>query len=60
MFTLDWELPHFSEAERNEAFPFLEPMLEGDVPVEAFNEGDMIVVGDVERCFERMCHYADL
>ena len=59
-FTLEWELPHFSEEERNEAFPFLKPMLEGNVPIDAFNEGDMIVVGDVDRCFEKMCHYADL
>jgi len=59
-FTLEWELPHFSEEERNEAFPFLKPMLDGNVPIDAFNEGDMIVVGDVDRCFEKMCHYADL
>ena len=59
-FTLDWELPHFSQEERDNAFPHMKPMLEGDVPIDAFNDGDMIVVGDVERCFEKMCHYADL
>ena len=59
-FTLDWELPHFSPEEQHDAFPLLKPMLEGTVPVEAFDEGDMIVVGDPERCFEKMKHYADL
>ena len=34
--------------------------MEGDIPIESFDNGDMIVVGDPERCFEKMKHYADL
>ena len=34
--------------------------MEGKVPVEHFHEADMLVVGDPERCFEKMKHYADL
>ena len=59
-FTLDWEMPHFSPEEREAQFPYLNPLMQGEVPVEAFDQGDMIVVGDPERCFEKMKHYADL
>jgi len=59
-FTIDWELPHLSEAERDEIFPLMKPLIDGDIPVETFHEADMIIVGDPERCFEKMCHYADL
>ena len=34
--------------------------MEGNIPIESFDDGDMIVVGDPERCFEKMKHYADL
>ena len=53
-------MPNVSEAEREAAFPLLEPLLEGDIPIEQFHDADMIVVGDPERCFEKMKHYADL
>ena len=59
-FTLDWELTHLSPEERGEVFPLMKPLIEGDIPVEHFHDADMIVVGDPERCFEKMCHYADL
>ncbi|MGP0030519.1 MAG: LLM class flavin-dependent oxidoreductase [Acidimicrobiales bacterium] len=59
-FTLDWELEHLSPAERDATFPLLKPLLEGEVPVQHFHEADMLVVGDPERCYEKMKHYADL
>ena len=59
-FTLQWELPHLSEQERESAFPLLKPLIEGDVPIERFDNADMIVIGDTERCIEKMKHYADL
>ena len=59
-FTLQWELPHLSEHERESAFPLLKPLIEGDVPIERFDNADMIVIGDTERCIEKMKHYADL
>ena len=34
--------------------------IDGDIPIDHFHGADMIVVGDPERCFEKMCHYADL
>ena len=38
----------------------MKPLLEGNIPIEHFHDADMIVVGDPERCFEKMKHYADL
>lgn len=59
-FTLDWELPHLSPAERERTFPFLNPILEGNVPVREFNDGDMILIGDAETIVRKAKHYADL
>jgi alkanesulfonate monooxygenase SsuD/methylene tetrahydromethanopterin reductase-like flavin-dependent oxidoreductase (luciferase family) len=59
-FTLDWELVHLTPEEQNQVFPLMKPLLEGNIPIEHFHEADMIVVGDAERCFQKMKHYADL
>src|SRR4029078_6838107 len=59
-FTLDWELPHLSKEEQDATFPLLKPLMEGNIPIEAFHQGDMIVVGDPDQCFNTMKHYADL
>jgi alkanesulfonate monooxygenase SsuD/methylene tetrahydromethanopterin reductase-like flavin-dependent oxidoreductase (luciferase family) len=59
-FTLDWELPHLSPEERDSAFPLLNPLMQGNVPVDTFNSADMIVIGDAETCIRKMKRYADL
>ena len=59
-FNLQWELPQITPEEADRIFPLLKPLYDGNIPVEQFDEGDMIVVGDPERCFEKMKHYADL
>jgi alkanesulfonate monooxygenase SsuD/methylene tetrahydromethanopterin reductase-like flavin-dependent oxidoreductase (luciferase family) len=59
-FTLAWELPHLSQEEQDATFPLLKPLMEGNIPIEHFDDGDMIIVGDPDRCFEKMKHYADL
>jgi alkanesulfonate monooxygenase SsuD/methylene tetrahydromethanopterin reductase-like flavin-dependent oxidoreductase (luciferase family) len=59
-FTLDWELAHLSPEERDRTFPLLKPLLDGEVPVEPFDRADMIIVGDPERCYRKLAHYADL
>jgi alkanesulfonate monooxygenase SsuD/methylene tetrahydromethanopterin reductase-like flavin-dependent oxidoreductase (luciferase family) len=59
-FTIDWELVHLSPEEQNQVFPLMKPLLEGKIPIEHFHDADMIVVGDAERCFQKMKHYADL
>jgi alkanesulfonate monooxygenase SsuD/methylene tetrahydromethanopterin reductase-like flavin-dependent oxidoreductase (luciferase family) len=59
-FTIEWELPHLSKAEQDQIFPLMKPLLENNIPIDHFHDADMIVVGDPERCYEKMCHYADL
>ena len=59
-FNLQYELPEISPEEADLVFPLLKPLYEGNIPVEQFHEGDMIIVGDPQRCFEKMKHYADL
>jgi alkanesulfonate monooxygenase SsuD/methylene tetrahydromethanopterin reductase-like flavin-dependent oxidoreductase (luciferase family) len=59
-FTLEWEFPNIPKEEADKTFPLLNPLIEGDVPVEHFDTADMIVVGDPEECFNKMKHYADL
>ena len=59
-FTLQWELPHFSQEERDAVFPLLTRNAEGRFTPSQFNDADMIIVGNPERCLEKMLHYADL
>ncbi len=59
-FTLDWELPHLSKEEQESAFPLLNPLMKGEIPLQHFHDADMLVVGDPERCYQKMKHYADL
>jgi len=59
-FTLEWELPHLSDAEKEQSFPLLNPLIAGEIPLEAFHEADMLVVGDPDQCLKKMKHYADL
>ncbi len=59
-FTLEWEFPHFSQEEKDRVFPLLTARANGEFDVAKFDDADMIIVGDPERCYEKMCHYADI
>ncbi|MFD9307406.1 LLM class flavin-dependent oxidoreductase [Streptomyces sp. NPDC060048] len=59
-FTLEWELPHLSPEERERTFPLLTPILEGNVPVREFGDGDMILIGDAQTIVTKAKRYADL
>ena len=59
-FTIEWELPHLPQEEKDKAFPLLKPMMNGDVDTRAFSDADMIIVGDPDRCYEKMVKYAQL
>ncbi|HEX5268375.1 MAG TPA: LLM class flavin-dependent oxidoreductase [Acidimicrobiales bacterium] len=59
-FTLEWELPHFSEEQKDQAFPLLRQSMEGSFDPRSFSEADMIIVGDPDQCFEKMVRYAEL
>jgi alkanesulfonate monooxygenase SsuD/methylene tetrahydromethanopterin reductase-like flavin-dependent oxidoreductase (luciferase family) len=59
-FTIEWELPHLTKEQQDQTFPLLKRQLEGDFDAKEFDEADMIVVGDPERCLQKMLHYEDL
>jgi alkanesulfonate monooxygenase SsuD/methylene tetrahydromethanopterin reductase-like flavin-dependent oxidoreductase (luciferase family) len=59
-FTLEWELPHLSQEERDRVFPLLKPLMDGQIPVKVFDDADMIVIGDVDTVISKMKRYADL
>jgi alkanesulfonate monooxygenase SsuD/methylene tetrahydromethanopterin reductase-like flavin-dependent oxidoreductase (luciferase family) len=59
-FTLEWELPNLSQAERDATFPLLKKQIEGNFDVRDFHEADMIIVGDPDQCLEKMLRYQSL
>jgi alkanesulfonate monooxygenase SsuD/methylene tetrahydromethanopterin reductase-like flavin-dependent oxidoreductase (luciferase family) len=59
-FTLQWEMPHFTQAEKDAIFPLLKSQAEGKLDPKVFSDADMIVVGDPDQCFEKMIKYQDL
>jgi alkanesulfonate monooxygenase SsuD/methylene tetrahydromethanopterin reductase-like flavin-dependent oxidoreductase (luciferase family) len=56
-FTIKWELPHLPPEEQEKAFPLLKKHAEGNLNPKAFNDVDMIIVGDPERCLEKFLKY---
>ena len=59
-FTIEWEFPNLPQEARDAAFPLLKRQMEDDFDPKEFSDGDMIIVGDPERCIEKMMHYANL
>lgn len=59
-FTIEWELPNMPQEEIDRVFPFLQKQVEGGVPIEEFDAADMIVVGDPERCLQKMRRYEEI
>ncbi|MCH2173706.1 LLM class flavin-dependent oxidoreductase [Myxococcota bacterium] len=55
-FIMDWEYPAFAPGESvsiEEAFPMMAR------PVEEFDQADMIIVGEPERCIEKLVRFAE-
>jgi alkanesulfonate monooxygenase SsuD/methylene tetrahydromethanopterin reductase-like flavin-dependent oxidoreductase (luciferase family) len=59
-FTLQWEMPHFSQEEKDKVFPLLRASSEGKFNPRGFSDADMIVVGDPDQCLEKMLKYEAL
>ena len=59
-FTLEWEMPHFTDAEKDAVFPLLKMQESGKFDPKIFNDADMIVVGDPDQCLEKMIKYHEL
>ncbi|WP_236794692.1 LLM class flavin-dependent oxidoreductase [Amycolatopsis sp. GM8] len=59
-FTIEWELQHLPQEEQDKVFPQRAAMRDGKFDPKSFHEADMIIVGDPERCLQKMKRYADL
>jgi alkanesulfonate monooxygenase SsuD/methylene tetrahydromethanopterin reductase-like flavin-dependent oxidoreductase (luciferase family) len=58
-FTLEWEFPNLSPEEQKEVFPMLEPAVDAEVDVKAYEEEDMIICGTPEMCLEKILRYEE-
>lgn len=58
-FTLEWELPNLSQEEQKEVFPLLKDQIEGEVPVDRYQDEDMIICGTPEMCLEKILRYEE-
>jgi alkanesulfonate monooxygenase SsuD/methylene tetrahydromethanopterin reductase-like flavin-dependent oxidoreductase (luciferase family) len=56
-FTLQWELANLPEEEQQKIFPLLEPVIKGEVPVEHYQNEDMIIIGTPEECLQKILRY---
>jgi alkanesulfonate monooxygenase SsuD/methylene tetrahydromethanopterin reductase-like flavin-dependent oxidoreductase (luciferase family) len=56
-FTLQWELPMLSPEEQKKVFPLLEPIIAGQVPVEHYQNEDMIIIGTPDECLQKILRY---
>lgn len=59
-FTLEWEFPHFDQAQKDQIFPLLKMQESGKFDPKVFSEADMIIVGDPDQCYEKMVRYHEL
>jgi len=56
-FTLQWELAELPEEEKAKIFPHLNSVIEGTVPVEHYQNEDMIIIGTPEECLRKILRY---
>jgi alkanesulfonate monooxygenase SsuD/methylene tetrahydromethanopterin reductase-like flavin-dependent oxidoreductase (luciferase family) len=59
-FTLQWELSNLPQEERDKVFPLLKPVAAGEVPVEKYQEEDMIILGTGEECLRKILRYEEV
>jgi alkanesulfonate monooxygenase SsuD/methylene tetrahydromethanopterin reductase-like flavin-dependent oxidoreductase (luciferase family) len=56
-FLIQWELPPMTDEELTERFPLLEPARNGTFNPREFAEKDMIIVGELDECTEKIERY---
>jgi alkanesulfonate monooxygenase SsuD/methylene tetrahydromethanopterin reductase-like flavin-dependent oxidoreductase (luciferase family) len=59
-FTLEWEFAHFSQEEKDRIFPLLQKHQAGKFKPQAFNDYNMIIVGDPDQCLEKMIGFEEI
>ncbi|MGO8864437.1 MAG: LLM class flavin-dependent oxidoreductase [Acidimicrobiales bacterium] len=58
-FTLQWELATLSDQEKAKVFPHLDAIINGEVPVQKYQEEDMIIIGTPEECLRKILRYEE-
>jgi alkanesulfonate monooxygenase SsuD/methylene tetrahydromethanopterin reductase-like flavin-dependent oxidoreductase (luciferase family) len=58
-FTVEWELRNLAAEEQAKMFPLLHRIAHGDVPVQAYQDQDMIIIGTPEMCLEKILRYEE-
>lgn len=56
-FLIQWELPPMTDEELTERFPLFEPARNGTFNPREFAEKDMIIVGELDECTEKIERY---
>jgi alkanesulfonate monooxygenase SsuD/methylene tetrahydromethanopterin reductase-like flavin-dependent oxidoreductase (luciferase family) len=56
-FAIQWELPPMSDEDLKKRFPLLEPSRNGTFDPREFAEKDMIIVGELDECTEKIERY---
>ena len=49
-----------SEEEQKAIFPLLQPVIDGEVPVEHYQNEDMIIIGTPDECLEKILRYEEV
>jgi alkanesulfonate monooxygenase SsuD/methylene tetrahydromethanopterin reductase-like flavin-dependent oxidoreductase (luciferase family) len=58
-FTLQWELAMLTDEEKAKVFPLLEAVVNGEVPIQKYQEEDMIVIGTPDECLRKILRYEE-
>jgi alkanesulfonate monooxygenase SsuD/methylene tetrahydromethanopterin reductase-like flavin-dependent oxidoreductase (luciferase family) len=58
-FTMEWELRNLAPEEQAKVFPLLQNILDGEIPVQQYQEQDMIIIGTPEMCLEKILRYEE-
>jgi alkanesulfonate monooxygenase SsuD/methylene tetrahydromethanopterin reductase-like flavin-dependent oxidoreductase (luciferase family) len=58
-FTLQWELAMLTDEEKAKVFPLLEAVVNGEVPIQKYQEEDMIVIGTPYECLRKILRYEE-
>jgi alkanesulfonate monooxygenase SsuD/methylene tetrahydromethanopterin reductase-like flavin-dependent oxidoreductase (luciferase family) len=58
-FTLQWELAGLPEEEKAKIFPHLEGVIKGEVPIDKYQQEDMIIIGQPEECLRKILRYEE-
>jgi len=57
---LEWDFRELPQEDKDKMFPILKKQADGEFDVQDFNDSDMVIIGDVDSCVEKIARYAAL